>query len=88
MYIVFDGMDGSGKGTQMKLLQEKFGDSAVFTREPGGPPLAEDIRGIIRDNPLAADSTPLFHFLGFWMAREETMHKLVMPALQAGKHVF
>lgn len=87
-YVIFDGMDGCGKGTQMSLLQKKLGGSAVFTREPGGPPLAEDIRGIIRDNPLAGDSTALFHFLMFWGAREETVHKLVMPALQSGKHVF
>lgn len=87
-YIVFDGMDGSGKGTQLKLLEKRFGESVVFTREPGGPPLAEKLRGIVRDDQLAREATALFHFLGFWMAREETMHKLVMPALQAGKHVF
>ena len=87
-YVVFDGMDGSGKGTQIKLLEEKFASSVIFTREPGGPPLAEEIRKIVRDNPLAANSTALFHFLGFWMAREESLHKLVMPALRAGKHVF
>lgn len=87
-YVVFDGMDGSGKGTQIELLKQKFGDTAVFTREPGGVPLAEEIRKIVRDNPLAGQSTALFHFLAFWAAREELMHKLVMPALQSGKHVF
>jgi dTMP kinase len=88
MYIVFDGMDGSGKGTQMKLLQERFGTTAVFTREPGGTPFAEEIRGIVRDNPLAARSTALNNFLLFWAAREELQHNLVAPALAAGKHVF
>lgn len=87
-YVVFDGMDGSGKGTQMELLKNKLGDRVLFTREPGGPPLAEEVRKIIRDNPLAGQSTALFHFLMFWGAREESMHKLVMPALQSGKHVF
>ena len=88
-YVVFDGMDGSGKGTQIKYLEDELKDyPVIFTREPGGPPLAEEIRKIIRDNPLAASSTALFHFLMFWGAREETMHKLVMPALRAGKHVF
>lgn len=87
-YIVFDGMDGSGKGTQLALLQEKFGDRIVFTREPGGPPFAETIREILRDHPDAKNSTPFFHFLCFWAAREETMHRLVMPALEAGNHVF
>lgn len=87
-YVVFDGLDGSGKGTQFGFLERKLKDSVVFTREPGGPPLAEEIRKVIRDNPLAGTSTALFHFLGFWMAREESMHKLVMLALQSGKHVF
>jgi dTMP kinase len=87
-YIVFDGMDGSGKGTQMKLLEEKFGDSVIFTREPGGTPFAEEIRKIVRDNPLAGTSTALNNFLLFWAAREELQHNLIVPALKDGKHVF
>ncbi len=87
-YIVFDGMDGSGKGTQIALLQEKFGDDVVFTREPGGPPIAEIMRGALRDHPDAKNSTPFFHFLGFWAAREEAQEKLVVPTLNTGKHVF
>ena len=87
-YIVFDGMDGSGKGTQMTLLKKKFGDTVVFTREPGGAPLAEEVRKLLRDNPLAAHSTALFHFLGFWMAREESLVQIIMPMLRSGKHVF
>lgn len=87
-YIVFDGMDGSGKGTQMEFLRKRIGDVAVFTREPGGTPFAEEIRKIVRDNPLAGKSTPLNNFLLFWAAREELIHNLVLPALISGKHVF
>lgn len=87
-YVVFDGMDGSGKGTQMKLLEEKFASSVVFTREPGGTLFAEEIRELVRDNPLAGKSTALNNFLLFWAAREELQHNLVVPSLQAGKHVF
>lgn len=87
-YVVFDGMDGSGKGTQMRLLEEKFSNFAVFTREPGGTPFAEEIRKIVRDNPLAGKSTALNNFLLFWAAREELQHNLVDPALRSGKHVF
>lgn len=44
-FVVIDGMDGSGKGTQIKLLQNKLiGSPVVFTREPGGTPKAEEIR--------------------------------------------
>lgn len=88
MYVVFDGMDGSGKDTQIKLLREKFPTTAVFTREPGGTPFAEEIRKIVRDNPLAGESTALNNFLLFWAAREDLMHHLVMPTLVSGKHVF
>lgn len=89
-YVVFDGMDGCGKGTQIDMLKGKFGarPDFVFTREPGGTPLAEELRKIIRDDRRATDSTAVFHFLSFWAARDESMHKLVMPALRAGKHVF
>jgi len=87
-YVVLDGMDGCGKGTQMKFLQERFGESAVFTREPGGTPFAEEIRKIVRDNPLAGTSTSLNNFLLFWAAREDLQHNLIVPALQSGKHVF
>lgn len=87
-YVVFDGMDGSGKGTQIDLLKKELGDRVVFTREPGGTPFAEEIRRLVRDNPLAAQSTPLNNFLLFWAAREEVMHSFVMPTLRSGKHVF
>ena len=87
-YIVFDGMDGSGKGTQLKLLRGTFDDSVVFTREPGGTPFAEEVRTLALDNPLAGNSTPLNNFLLFWAAREELQQNLVVPALRSGKHVF
>jgi dTMP kinase len=87
-YIIFDGMDGSGKGTQLGLLRGLLGSNVVFTREPGGTPFAEECRKLVRDNPLAGESTPLNNFLLFFAAREELQHNLVVPALKAGKHVF
>lgn len=87
-YVVFDGMDGSGKGTQVKLLREVFGDRVVFTYEPGGTPFADKIRELVRNDPLAKRSTPLNNLLLFFAAREDLVHHVVMPALAAGKHVF
>ena len=87
-YVIFDGMDGSGKGTQIELLKKKFGDSVVFTREPGGTPFAEDIRKVILDNPLAGESTALNNLLLFFAAREELQKNLVVPSRKAGKTVF
>lgn len=86
-YVAFDGMDGTGKGTQIELLQDKLRLSALFTREPGGTPFAEEIRRVVRDNPLAGKSTALNNFLLFWAAREELLQNLVMPALKS-RHVF
>ena len=83
-YVVYDGMDGSGKGTQIDLLKQKLTSLALFTREPGGTPLAEEIRGLI----LAKETTPLNNFLLFWAAREELQRNLVGPTLRSGKHVF
>lgn len=86
-YVVFDGMDGSGKGTQIALLR-KLSPWVLFTREPGGTEFAEDIRKLVRDNPLAGKSTALNNFLLFWAAREELQQNLIAPALKMGKHVF
>lgn len=87
-YVVLDGMDGVGKGVQIELLKRKFASSAVFTREPGGTPFAEEIRKVVRDHPLADTATPLAHYLLFWAAREELQHRLIAPTLMAGKHIF
>lgn len=87
-YVVFDGMNGAGKGTQVELLKRKFASSAAFTREPGGTPFAEEIRRVVRDHPRADTSTPLADFLLFWAAREDLQHNLIAPMLRAGKHVF
>jgi len=87
-YIVFDGMDGSGKGTQIDMLKKVYGDLAIFVREPGGTPFAEEIRKLVRDNPLAGTSTALNNFLLFWAAREDLQHNIVAPALQQGRCVF
>ncbi|MFA6078034.1 MAG: dTMP kinase [Candidatus Paceibacterota bacterium] len=93
IYCVFDGLDGSGKGLQLDLLRERLdrhgihnGERVVFTREPGGTPLAEVIREVIL-GPLAKESTPFNNMLLFLAAREELMRKLVFPAILAGKSV-
>ena len=49
-FITLEGCEGSGKSTQLKNLQnylEKNGKKFIFTREPGGTPIAEEIRNII-----------------------------------------
>ena len=86
-YIVIDGMDGSGKGTQIDLLRRHY-PNAVFTREPGGSEYAEEIREVLLNSRNTSQATALTHFLLFWAAREDHMEHTVMPALRAGKTVF
>ncbi|MBI2030573.1 dTMP kinase [Candidatus Kaiserbacteria bacterium] len=86
-FIVIDGMDGSGKGTQIKLLQERLkGHPVIFTREPGGTPKAEEIRKMILDKD-GPTSNPLCDFFLFWAARASHIEDLIAPALQDGTHV-
>lgn len=86
-FIVIDGMDGSGKGTQIKLLKEKLeGHSVLFTREPGGTPKAEEIREMLlrQGGPV---SNPVSDFFLFWASRGSHVEDFVAPSLQAGIHV-
>jgi len=82
--IVIDGMDGSGKGTQIKKVRGAFPEF-IFTREPGGTPKAEEIRRIILDgkNP----STPFADFLLFWASRVLHIEQVITPALESGASV-
>ena len=54
-FITVEGCEGVGKSTQLRLLKDYFereGIPAVFTREPGGTPVAEKIRGVLLDKNL------------------------------------
>ena len=89
-FIVLDGIDGSGKGTQITLLKKNLSDQNIqahFTREPGGSPHAEEIRKVIL-SPAAKDTDALTHFLLFWAARNEHMHTTVIPLLNKGINIF
>jgi dTMP kinase len=86
-FIVIDGMDGSGKGTQLHLLQEKLaGRQVLFTREPGGSPKAEDIRRMILQTG-GPSSNAVCDFFLFWAARGSHIQDIVAPALEEGTHV-
>ena len=89
LFIVFEGIDGSGTTTQCQLLAEKIknlGAPVVRTREPGGTPLAESIRALVLD-PNSAGITPLAELLLYAASRAQHVHEKIKPALEQGVHV-
>jgi dTMP kinase len=85
-FITFEGGEGSGKSTQVGLLAERLrsgGVETIVTREPGGTPLAEDIRALV----LGTDPDPITELLLFAAARAEHVAKVIRPALDHGTWV-
>jgi dTMP kinase len=88
IFTVIDGMDGSGKSTQLRLLQEKLqGHNVLFTREPGGSPRAEEIRHMVLQSD-GTQSNAVCDFFLFLAARGSHVEDIVNPARVQGTHVF
>ncbi len=85
MFISLEGVDGSGKSTQAKLLVEALGPETVAIREPGGTSAAERIRDLLADPALDID--PFAELLLFSAARADLVTRVIRPALEAGKVV-
>ena len=88
-FISLDGVDGSGKSTQVRLLcqwLESMGKEVVSLRDPGGTELGEALRGILlhrKEIPLAMTSEMLLYMA----SRAQMVHEVILPALQRGTHV-
>jgi dTMP kinase len=88
-FITFEGIEGCGKTTQMKLLCRHLAEKGlpvVTTREPGGCAIADQIRSILLD----ADNrgmVPLAELLLYAAARAQHVSEIIRPALDAGKIV-
>lgn len=88
-FITFEGCDGCGKSTQLRLLSEYLTANAVphvFTREPGGSKIAEAIREILLSGKNA-EMTDECEALLYAAARVQHLHDKVAPALAEGKLV-
>ncbi|MDE2364782.1 MAG: dTMP kinase [Hyphomicrobiales bacterium] len=88
-FITFEGGEGAGKSTQARRLAarlETAGRRAIVTREPGGSPLAETIRGVILSGKASALG-PMGEAILFGAARIDHIDKLIAPALAAGTWV-
>jgi len=88
-FITFEGGDGSGKSTQIKLAADWLCDSGfdVFlTREPGGTRIGEKIRALLLDTENT-DMTDMTEMLLYAAARAQLSREVIGPALDAGKLV-
>ena len=89
MFISLEGIEGSGKTTQMQQLKiffEDRGHSCVVTREPGGTALGEKIRAILLD-PASTELVPTAELLLYMADRAQHIDSLIKPCLAEGKIV-
>ena len=88
-FITFEGGEGAGKSTQAQRLADYLsagGCDILLTREPGGSPLAEMIRGLVLD-PATPAHSPLAEALLFYAARADHLERTIRPALERGAWV-
>jgi dTMP kinase len=86
VFITFEGIDGAGKTTHMDTLEQLLksqGREVVRTREPGGTPLAEKLRGLILHDAM----DPLTESLLVFAARRDHLVQVILPALARGAWV-
>ncbi|MEO9517666.1 MAG: dTMP kinase [Paracoccaceae bacterium] len=89
VFISFEGIDGSGKSTQARMLRDHLveqGQDVVLTREPGGSPGAEEIRALVLQGDPDRWSAET-ELLLFTASRRDHLERLIDPSLQAGNIV-
>ena len=89
LFVTFEGGEGAGKSTQIRRLAaglEAAGARVLLTREPGGSPLAETLRGLLL-TPDAASGDPLTQALILAAARRDHVRRTIRPALAEGRIV-
>ena len=85
-FITFEGMDGAGKSTQIARTADWLrtrGHTVLLTREPGGTPLGESLRGLLLHEAMHPDTEALLMFA----ARREHLAQVIEPALVRGDWV-
>jgi dTMP kinase len=89
LFITFEGLDGSGKSTQLRMLASELrlrGMEVTSTREPGGTMLGRKLREVFLESDDVID--PLAELLLFAADRAQHVRKLIRPALEKGQIVF
>jgi dTMP kinase len=85
LFISLEGVDGSGKSTQAKLLTAALGPDTLLIREPGGTAAAERIRELLADPGFEVD--PFAELLLFSAARVDLISRVIRPAVESGSDV-
>ena len=86
LFITFEGVEGSGKTTQIRRLERHLihkGIRCKVTREPGGPPISEKVRKILL-NPDHREMVPLSELLLYEAARAQHLNEVIEPILKKG----
>jgi dTMP kinase len=86
VFISFEGIDGAGKSSHVETLAQALrqaGHTVVLTREPGGTPLAEQLRALVLGTPM----DPLTEALLMFAARRDHLQQVIEPALARGEVV-
>lgn len=89
LFVTFEGIEGSGKTTQIQMLDQRLrekGFQTVLTREPGGTKISDQIRAILL-SPENKAMVPITELLLYAAARAQHVAEVVLPAVASGKIV-
>lgn len=89
LFVTFEGTEGSGKSTQMRLLAERLrqeGYDVLETAEPGGTPIGKQIRRVLLDS-ANQELSPTAELLLMFACRAQNLDQWILPALAEGKIV-
>ena len=88
-FITFEGIEGSGKSTQIALLRDHLlqrGRAATLTREPGGTSIGDQVRKVLLD-PANKGLDPTAELLLYAASRSQHLREVILPALSEGRIV-
>ncbi|MCM0147395.1 dTMP kinase [Photobacterium galatheae] len=90
-FIVIEGLEGAGKSTAIATVQNVLTEQGItevtLTREPGGTPLAEQMRTLVKEGHPDEPLTDMAELLLLYAARSQLVEHVIQPALNAGKWV-